>query len=58
MRSQWVYVPDGSVVYVTPLYPSSGGPDDLTKVLDHWAETHTASCTVIEHNPNITLGSE
>jgi len=58
MPAQWVYVPDGSVVYVTPLYPASGGPDDLTDVLDHWMETHTGSCTVIEHNPNILRGED
>lgn len=49
---QWVHVPDGHTVLVTPspakLYPSVGGPDELTDVLDHWAETHTGSCTVID----------
>lgn len=29
------------------IYPSVGGEDDLTKVLDEWETTHTASCTVI-----------
>ena len=58
--SQWVHVPDGSIVYITPapLYKSVGGPDDLTDVLDHWAETHTGSCTVIDDNPNVTRGNE
>ena len=58
MSGQWVKVPDGSIVYVVPLYPSSGGPDDLTQVLDEWASTHTASCTVIDDNPNVTRGTE
>lgn len=48
---QWVHVPDGSTIYITPspskLYPAVGGPDDLTPVLDEWETTHTASCTVI-----------
>ena len=47
---QWVGVPDGSAILIVPatkLYPSVGGPDDLTDVLDHWAETHTGSCPVI-----------
>ena len=48
---QWVHVPDGHTVMVTPspakLYPSVGGPDELTDVLDHWAETHT-NTTVID----------
>lgn len=49
---QWVHVPDGHTVLVSPsptkLYPSVGGPDELTDVLDHWAETHTGSCKVID----------
>ncbi len=46
----WVYVPTGSTVFVTPspAYPSVGGPDELTPVLDEWADTHTASCKVID----------
>lgn len=46
----WVYVPPKSTVFVTPSpeYPSVGGPDDLTEVLDQWADTHTASCKVID----------
>ena len=44
---QWVHVPDGHTILVTPsptkLYPSVGGPDELTDVLDHWAETHTST---------------
>ena len=58
--SQWVHVPEGSTVYITPspLYKSVGGPDDLTDVLDHWAEAHTGSCTVIDDNANVTRGTE
>jgi len=58
--SQWVLVPEGSVVCVTPsrLYPAVGGADDLTAVLDGWAACHTGSCTVIDDNPNVTRGNE
>ena len=56
--AQWITVPDGSIVYVVPLYPAVGGPDDLTDVLDHWATTHAQSCTVIDDNPNVTRGTE
>ena len=56
--NQWVHVPDGSIVYVVPLYPAVGGPDDLTDVLDHRADTRTGSCTVIDDNPNVTRGTE
>ncbi len=57
---QWVHVPDGSIVQVTPspLYPSVAGLDDLTEVLDNWATTHAQSCTVIDDNPNVTRGTE
>ena len=60
MSGQWVKVPDGSIVYVVPLYPSSGGPDDLTDGLDHWATTHAQSSTVIDvdANPAIIRGEE
>ena len=48
---QWVHIPDGSTILVTPsparLYPAAGGPDELTEVLDEWESTHTASCKVI-----------
>lgn len=46
---RWVGVPDGSAVYIVPvepLYPAVGGPDDLTDVLDHWAETHTGAIVI------------
>lgn len=45
---QWVHVPDGSTIFVTPspIYPAVGGPDDLTDVLDHWAETHTGAIVI------------
>ena len=47
---RWVGVPDNATVLVTTpkLYPAVGGNDDLTDVLDHWAETHTGSVTVID----------
>ena len=32
-------------------YPAVGPDDDLTNVLDHWAETRTGSCTVIDMTP-------
>lgn len=32
-------------------YPAVGPDDDLTNVLDHWAETRTGSCTVIDVIP-------
>ena len=60
--SQWMQVPDGSIVYVTSskLYRAVSDGDDLTQVLDEWAATHTGSCTVIDvdANPNITRGTE
>ena len=56
--SQWMRVPDGSIVYVVPLYPAVGGPEDLTDVLDNWESTHTGSCTVIDDNPNVVRGAE
>ena len=60
--SQWMQIPDGSIVYITPskLYIAVSGGDDLTEVLDEWATTHTSSCTVIDvdANPNITRGTE
>lgn len=33
------------------LYPAVAGPDDITNELDHWEETHTANCTVINVTP-------
>ena len=60
MTSQWVYVPDGSIVYITPspLYPAVAGNDDMTAVLDGWADTHTGSCTVIDVDANVIRGTE
>ncbi len=60
--SQWIKVPDGSIVYITPspLYRAVSDGDDLTQVLDEWSETHTGSCTVIDvdANPNLIRGTE
>ena len=60
--SQWIKVPDGSIVYVTSskLYRAVSDGDDLTQVLDEWAATHTNSCTVIDvdANPNVIRGTE
>jgi len=60
MAGQWVYVPTGSTILVTPSpsYPSVGGLDDMTDVLDHFADTRTGSCTVIDDEPTITRGTE
>jgi len=60
MAGQWVYVPTGSTILVTPSpsYPSVGGLDDMTDVLDHWADTRTGSCTVIDVDANIIRGTE
>ena len=60
--SQWMRVPDGSIVYITPstLYRAVSDDDDLTQVLDEWSATHTNSCTVIDvdDNPNVVRGAE
>ncbi len=60
--SQWMRVPDGSIVYVTSskLYRAVSDGDDLTQVLDEWSATHTNSCTVIhvDANPNVIRGTE
>lgn len=49
---QWVHVPDGHTVLVTPsptkLYPSVGGPDELTDVLDLMSKNPTGSVKVID----------
>jgi hypothetical protein len=60
MAGQWVYVPTGSTILVTPSpsYPAVGGPDDMTDVLDHWADTRTGSCTVIDVQANTIRGTE
>jgi len=60
MAGQWVYVPTGSTILVTPSpsYPSVGGLDDMTDVLDHWADTRTGSCTVIDVDANIIRGTQ
>jgi len=60
MAGQWVYVPTGSTILVTPSpsYPAVGGLDDMTDVLDHWADTRTGSCTVIDVQANIIRGTE
>jgi hypothetical protein len=57
---QWVYVPTGSTILVTPSpsYPAVGGLDDMTDVLDHWADTRTGSCTVIDDDAAIIRGTE
>ena len=58
--SQWVNVPDGSIVYITPtpLYKTINDYDAITEALDEWADTHTGSCTVIDVDANVTRGTE
>lgn len=52
LMGQWVHVPDGHTVLVTPsptkLYPAVGGPDELTNVLDQMAANPTGNITVID----------
>lgn len=51
---QWVHVPTGSTILITPspvgtgLYPSVGADDDLTAVLDRMGDNPTGSVTVID----------